>query len=189
VLCLVKEREMSRVGKNPVAIPGGVEVQVRDRLVTVKGPKGQLSWRHPEKIKVKVEGGKAVAERPDDLKPTRALHGLTRNLIQNMVLGVSQGYSKVLDLVGVGYRAQVQGDKVVFNIGYSQPVEYRLPEGIKAEVDKKQVQLTVSGIDKQKVGQVAAEMKAIRPPDSYKGKGIRYSGERLKLKAGKAAKK
>lgn len=180
---------MSRVGKNPVTIPQGVEVSIRDRLVTVKGPKGELSWRHPEKIAVRVEDGKALAERPDDHKPTRALHGLTRNLIQNMVTGVSEGYRRVLELVGVGYRAQVQGDKVLFSVGYSRPMEYKLPEGITAEVDKKQVQLTISGIDKQKLGQVAADMRAIRPPDSYKGKGIRYAGERLRLKAGKAAKK
>ncbi|GAB4390853.1 MAG: 50S ribosomal protein L6 [Thermodesulfovibrionales bacterium] len=180
---------MSRVGKNPVVIPDGVEVSVRERLVTVKGPKGQLSWTHPDRIAVRVEEGKALAERPDDMKPTRALHGLTRNLIQNMVTGVSRGYSRVLELVGVGYRAQVQGDKVVFSVGYSHPVEYKLPEGIKAEVDKKQVQLTLTGIDKQKLGQVAADMRAIRPPDSYKGKGIRYAGERIKLKAGKTAKK
>jgi len=180
---------MSRVGKKPVEIPKGVEVKVQGRLITAKGPKGELSWSHPDRVLVKVQEGKALVERADDTKPGRAQHGLARNLLQNMVTGVSQGYTRVLEITGVGYRAQVQGDKVVFSVGYSKPAEYTLPKGVKAEVDKKQVVLTLTGIDKQKLGQTAADLKAIRPPDSYKGKGIRYQGERIKLKAGKAAKK
>lgn len=180
---------MSRVGKRPVEIPSGVELKMQGRRITVKGPKGELAWEHPSKVEVAMEEKNAVVKRADDSAPARALHGLTRSLIQNMVTGVSKGYQKVMELVGVGYRAQVQGDKVLFTVGYSRPVEYQLPQGVKAEVDKKQTTLTLTGIDKQRIGQTAAEIRAIRPPDSYKGKGIRYSGERIKLKAGKAAKK
>jgi large subunit ribosomal protein L6 len=179
---------MSRIGKKPVEIPKGVDVKVQGRLLKIKGSKGELSWEHPERIKVKVEEGKAVVERPDDSKQSKAFHGLTRSLIQNMVTGVSDGYKKDMEIVGVGYKAQVQGNKIVFALGYSHPVEYVLPEGIKAEVDKKQVQLSLQGVDKQQIGQVAADIRRLRPPDSYKGKGIRYAGERIKLKAGKAAK-
>lgn len=180
---------MSRIGKKPVDIPSGVDVKLEGRLITVKGPKGELRWEHPERVEVAVEDARAVVRRADDSKASRALHGLARSLLQNMVTGVSQGYERVLEIVGVGYRAQVQGNKVVLAIGYSRPMEYTLPEGITAEVDKRQTQLTLRGIDKQQVGQAAAELRAIRPPDAYKGKGLRYAGERLKLKAGKAAKK
>lgn len=179
---------MSRIGKKPVEIPKGVDVKVQGRLLKIKGPKGELSWEHPERMKVKVEEDKAVVERPDDSKQSKALHGLTRSLIQNMVTGVADGYKKDMEIVGVGYKAQVQGNKIVFALGYSHPVEYVLPEGIKAEVDKKQVQLSLQGVDKQQIGQAAADIRRLRPPDSYKGKGIRYAGERIKLKAGKAAK-
>lgn len=179
---------MSRIGKKPVAIPAGVEVKLSGHGITVKGPKGELKWTHPEGVSVAVESGSAVVTRASDAKPVRAIHGLTRALLQNMVTGVSEGYTRVLELVGVGYRAQVQGDKLVLTVGYSHPVEFKLPQGIKAEVDKKQTIITLNGIDRQKLGQTAADIKAIRPPDSYKGKGVRYSGERLKLKAGKAAK-
>jgi large subunit ribosomal protein L6 len=166
----------------------GVDVKLSGADVKVKGPKGELDWTYPEGVSVAVEEGQAVVTRKSDDKPTRALHGLTRALIQNMVTGVSDGYTRSLELVGVGYRVQAQGDKLVFAVGYSHPVEFKLPEGIKAEVDKKQTSLTISGIDKQQLGQVAADIKAIRKPDAYKGKGIRYAGERIKLKAGKAAK-
>jgi large subunit ribosomal protein L6 len=179
---------MSRIGKKPVEIPKGVELKVQGRLLTVKGPKGELRWEHPERIMVTTEGESAVVARTDDSKPIRAFHGLTRSLLQNMVTGVSQGYEKGMEIVGVGYKAQVQGNKIVFALGYSHPVEYALPEGIKAEVDKKQVQLKLSGIDKQRLGQVAADIRGLRPPDAYKGKGIRYAGEVVRLKAGKAAK-
>lgn len=179
---------MSRIGKKPVELPKGVDFKIQGRLLRIKGPKGELSWEHPERIKVKVEEDKAVVERPDDSKQSRAFHGLTRSLIQNMVTGVSEGYKKDMEIIGVGYKAQVQGNKILFSLGYSHPVEYVLPEGIKAEVDKKQVLLSLEGIDKQQIGQVAADIRGLRPPDSYKGKGIRYVGERIKLKAGKAAK-
>ncbi len=179
---------MSRIGKKPVTIPSGVDVKLSGPRITVKGPKGELMWTHPDGVSIAVEAGQAVVTRKNDSKPVRALHGLSRVLLQNMVTGVSEGYTRVLELVGVGFRAQAQGDKLSLSVGYSQPVEFKLPEGVKAEVDKKQTTITLSGIDKQKLGQAAADIKAVRPPDSYKGKGIRYAGERLKLKAGKAAK-
>jgi large subunit ribosomal protein L6 len=179
---------MSRIGKQPVTIPTGVEVKLSGADIKVKGPKGELGWTHPEGVSVAVEEGKAVVTRKSDDKPVRALHGLARALIQNMVTGVSEGYTRKLELQGVGYRAQAQGDKLVFAVGYSHPVEFKLPDGVKAEVDKKQTNITITGIDKQKLGQVAADIRSIRKPDAYKGKGIRYAGERIKLKAGKAAK-
>jgi large subunit ribosomal protein L6 len=133
--------------------------------------------------------GKLSVHRSGDLKEDRSLHGLTRSLVSNMVAGVSQGYERVLEISGVGYRAQVQGNKVMFTLGYSHPVEYQLPEGVNAAVDQKQTTLTLKGIDKQQLGQIAANIRALRSPDIYKGKGVRYAGERLKLKVGKAGKK
>lgn len=180
---------MSRIGKKPIQLPGGVTVKIEGRSIAVKGPKGELSWQCPEKTSVKEAGGAVVVERADDERQSRALHGLSRSLISNMVTGVSRGFTKTMEIVGVGYRAQAQAGKLVLALGYSHPVEYSLPEGVKAEVDKKQTTLTLTGPDKQKVGQVAAELKRLRPPDAYKGKGIRYAGERIKLKAGKAGKK
>lgn len=179
---------MSRIGKQPITLPKGVDVKVQGRMLTVKGAKGTLSWEHPYQIAVEVDKGVATVTRSSDLKKSRACHGLTRSLLNNMVQGVSQGYTRVLEIVGVGYRAQVQGSKINLSLGFSHPVVYNLPEGITAEVDKKQVQLTLTGIDKQRIGQAAAEIRRLRPPDAYKGKGIRYQGERIKLKAGKAAK-
>lgn len=180
---------MSRIGKKPVDIPAGVNVTLRDNAIKVKGPKGELNWSCPAGTSVSVKENKVVVERADDIRKTRALHGLTRSLISNMVEGVSKGYQQVLDITGVGYRAQVQGKKVVFSLGYSHPVEFNLPDGISAAVDPKQTQITLSGIDKQKLGQMAADMRGLRRPDVYKGKGVRYSGERLKLKVGKTGKK
>jgi large subunit ribosomal protein L6 len=180
---------MSRIGKKPIELPKGVTVKLAGRSIAVKGPKGELSWEFPAKMSVKEDGGKVLVERADEGRQSRALHGLSRTLINNMVMGVSQGFTKTMEIVGVGYRAQAQPGKLVLALGYSHPVEYSLPEGIKAEVDKKQTTLTIAGADKQKVGQVAAELKRLRPPDAYKGKGIRYAGERIKLKAGKAGKK
>ncbi len=180
---------MSRIGKKPVTLPKGVEVKLQGNLIAVKGPKGQLQWNHTDKVNVAIEEGTAVVTRTDDSKDARAKHGLVRSLVQNMVVGVSEGYTRVLELVGVGYRAQVQGNKVVLNLGYSHPVDFNLPDGITAEVDKKQTTLTLTGIDKQLIGQVAADIKGIRSPDAYKGKGVRYKGELIRLKAGKAAKK
>lgn len=180
---------MSRIGKKPVEIPRGVDLKVEGCRITVKGPKGELSWSHPDRVSVAMEEGKAVVSRLEDSKDGRSQHGLTRSLLQNMVTGVSEGYRRVLEITGVGYRAQVQGEKMVLSLGYSNPVEYTLPQGVKAEVDKKQVVITLTGVDKQVLGQAAADIKGIRPPDSYKGKGVRYQGEHIKLKAGKAAKK
>ena len=182
---------MSRVGKKPVDIPQGVSIKLAGNQVSVKGPKGELSWEVPGAIGIKEDGGKKqlLLERQDDSRQSRALHGLSRSLVANMVTGVSQGYTRVMEIMGTGYRAQAQGSKLTLSLGYSHPVEYQLPGGISAEVDKKQTTLTLSGIDKQKLGQVAAELRKLRPPDAYKGKGVRHSGERIKLKAGKTGKK
>ncbi len=179
---------MSRVGKNPINIPGGVEVKIAGTLITVKGPKGELKWNNHPDIKVSLEDKNVVVERGSDAKLQRSLHGTTRSIIANMVTGASEGYKRVLDIIGVGYRAQVQGQKISFSLGYSHPVEFTLPDGIKASVDKKQIQLTLEGIDKQLIGQVAANIRALRPPNVYKGKGVRYSDEVVKLKVGKAGK-
>lgn len=180
---------MSRIGKKPVDIPSGVNITMLDNIIKVKGPKGELQWAHPHGTKVSVSANSIIVERADDTKKNKALHGLTRNLIYNMVTGVTTGYQRVLDIFGVGYRAQVQGSKIVMTLGYSHPVEFALPEGITAAVDQKQTQITLSGIDKQKIGQAAANLRELRSPDAYKGKGVRYSGERLKLKVGKTGKK
>ncbi len=180
---------MSRIGKKPVSVPKGVSVKLEGRSVNVKGPNGELSWEVPFKISVKETDGSLLVERGDDQRQTRALHGLSRSLLANMVSGVSQGFTRALEITGVGYRAQVQAGKIVFSLGYSHPVEYVLPAGISAEVDKKQTSLTLKGADKQMLGQVAADIKALRWPDAYKGKGIRYAGEHIKLKAGKTGKK
>lgn len=180
---------MSRVGKKPIDIPKGVEVKVDDATVKVKGPKGEISSGFPDSMKVSVKEGKVLVERSGEEKNIMALHGLTRSLIANMVSGVSIGYQKVLEISGTGYKAQVQGNKLVLALGYSHPVEVQLPAGVKAVVDPKQTQITITGIDKQQLGQIAANLRAIRPPDIYKGKGVKYSGERLKLKVGKAGKK
>jgi large subunit ribosomal protein L6 len=179
---------MSRIGKQPIDIPGGVDVKINKRDVTIKGPKGQLQWTFPEVLTVDIKDNKMVVSRPDDSKQNKALQGLARSLMSNMVAGVTNGFSRDLELHGIGYRAQLQGNKLVFALGYSHPVEFELPEGIKAEVDKKQTKITVSGIDKQLVGQVAANLKELRLPDAYKGKGIRYTDERIRLKPGKTAK-
>jgi large subunit ribosomal protein L6 len=176
---------MSRIGKNPINIADGVDVKIQGNTITVKGSKGQLTWDFPQNIEVSMQEKTLGVERPSDTKEVRSLHGTTRSLIANMVTGVHEGIKRVMLIVGVGYRAQVQGNKINFTIGYSHPVEFMLPEGITAEVDKKQTTLTLNGIDKQLIGQTAANIRAIRPPDSYKGKGIRYEGELIKLKAGK----
>ncbi|MDA8089925.1 MAG: 50S ribosomal protein L6 [Nitrospiraceae bacterium] len=180
---------MSRIGKKPIEVPKGVTIKLDGRNVQVKGPKGELAWEIPFRISVKETEGNLLVERGDDDRQTRALHGLSRSLIFNMVSGVSQGFIRAMEITGVGYRAAVQPGKIVFSLGYSHPVEYVLPEGISAEVDKKQTALTLKGADKQKLGQVAAEIRALRSPDAYKGKGIRYAGEYIKLKAGKTGKK
>jgi large subunit ribosomal protein L6 len=180
---------MSRIGRKPIDVPSNVGIEVGDGMIRVKGPKGELKWAYPNGIKVSFDGGKVLLERSIDSKAERALHGLAKSIIANMVTGVSQGYQKVLDIVGVGYKAQVAGNKLVFALGYSHPIHFQLPEGIKASVDAKQVQITLNGIDKQQIGQIAGSLRALRFPDAYKGKGIRYAGERIKLKVGKAGKK
>lgn len=180
---------MSRVGRKPIDIPQGVSVDITSDIVRVKGPNGEMSYSPPEGIKVSIVDSKIVVERGSDTKVDRALHGLARSLISNMVSGVSKGYERVLEITGIGYRAQVKGNKILFTLGYSHPVEFDLPAGVSAKVDEKQTTITLSGMDKQLLGQVAANIKALRAPDAYKGKGIRYSGERIKLKAGKTGKK
>ncbi|MFZ3578103.1 50S ribosomal protein L6 [Virgibacillus sp. DJP39] len=178
---------MSRIGLKPVEIPDGVEVKVDGNIVKVKGPKGELSRPIHVDMKVVIEGNVLTVERPSDNKDHRALHGTTRSIINNMVVGVHKGFEKNLELVGVGYRAQKQGDKVVVNAGYSHPVELESNEGIDIEVPKN-TQMIVKGIDKELVGAVAAKIRAIRPPEPYKGKGIRYQGEFVRRKEGKTAK-
>ncbi len=180
---------MSRIGKKPIDIPQGVDVKIAQDVVTVKGPKGELSYEIPDDIGISVAEGKILVNRAADDKGVRALHGLSRSLVLNMVHGVSSGYTRVIEIVGIGYRAQVKGNKLAFTLGYSHPVEFDMPDGVKAAVDDKQTTITLSGINKQLIGQVAANIKELRFPDAYKGKGIRYSGERIKLKAGKTGKK
>jgi large subunit ribosomal protein L6 len=176
---------MSRVGRKVIVVPPGVKVSVRETSLEVQGPKGKLSTPVPPGIKFGLNGQELSCQRSNDERQQRAFHGLARALAQNAIKGVTEGFSRDLDIVGVGYRAAVEGNKVVFALGYSHPVEYPIPEGIKVAVDK-QTRVTVSGIDRQKVGQVAAEIRRLRRPDPYKQKGIRYVGEVLKKKAGKA---
>jgi large subunit ribosomal protein L6 len=176
---------MSRIGRKPIAVPPGVKVQVGDRAIEVQGPKGRLSAPVPPGISFSLAGQELVCQRAGDERQQRAFHGLARALAQNAIKGVTDGFAKELDIVGVGYKAQLDGAKVVFALGYSHPVEYRIPEGIKIAVEKL-THLVVSGIDRQQVGQVAAEIRSLRKPDPYKQKGIRYVGEVLKKKAGKA---
>ncbi|MGO9015918.1 MAG: 50S ribosomal protein L6 [Dissulfurispiraceae bacterium] len=180
---------MSRIGKKPITIPQGINVEVNQDVIKVKGKKGELNYTFPEGIKISVADGKIIIERSSDSKSHRSLHGLARSLVSNMVNGVSQGYTRVLEITGIGYRSQVKGTKLAFTLGYSHPIEYQLPEGIKAAVDEKQTTITLTGMDKQLLGQVAANVRELRLPDAYKGKGVRYQGERIKLKAGKTGKK
>ena len=178
---------MSRIGKAPITVPAGVEVKVDGSTVTVKGPKGTLTREFKPSIKVEVDGSVIHVTRPDDEATNRSLHGLTRTLIHNMIIGVSEGYSKTLELVGVGYRAAVKGNTLELNLGFSHPVIIEKPEGITFECPD-QAKIVVSGIDKQQVGQVAADIRKWRKPEPYKGKGIRYQGEHVRRKEGKTAK-
>lgn len=179
---------MSRVGRRPVELPAGVEVAVEGRRVRVRGPRGELTQELPHGIQVRQLDGRLQVQRAGDERSLRALHGLTRSLVANMVLGVTAGFSKSLELVGTGYRAAKSGDKLVLTVGYSHPVEVQPPPGIRIEVPTVS-SIVVSGNDKQLVGQVAANIRSIRPPSAYgEGKGIRYSGERLRLKQGKTGK-
>jgi large subunit ribosomal protein L6 len=178
---------MSRIGRLPIPVPGGVDVRIDGREVTVKGPKGELRHTIARPIEVACEGGEITVARPNDDGPIRALHGLTRSLINNMVVGVTQGYSKTLEIVGVGYRVQARGSNLEFSLGYSHSITVEPPEGITFRVERP-TQLVVEGIDKQKVGEVAANIRKLRRPDPYKGKGVRYQGEQIRRKVGKAGK-
>ncbi len=179
---------MSRIGKKPIALPKGVTVKIEGGTVAVQGPKGKLDTKLPPGIRMEQQDGHLVAIRENDSQS--AVHGLARALVNNAVEGVTKGWTRDLEIVGIGYRAEMKGKgTVVFSLGYSHPIEYPLPSGIEVAVDAKQTKLTVSGIDRQKVGQVAAEMRSLRPPDPYKNKGVRYAGERLKKKVGKTGAK
>ena len=179
---------MSRIGRMPIAIPAGVTVDIAENnKVTVKGPKGTLERVLPAEMEITVEGAEILVKRPNDLKKNKSLHGLTRTLIHNMVVGVTDGYTKTLEVNGVGYRAQKQGKKLVLSLGYSHPVEIEDPEGLTTTVEDNKIK--VSGIDKEKVGQYAAEIRSTRAPEPYKGKGIKYDYEVIRRKVGKTGKK
>ncbi len=176
---------MSRIGKMPVPVPGAVSVTVEGALVTVVGPKGTLVRRFPDEVAIDVTDGTATVSRADDGRAARALHGLSRALLNNMVVGVSDGFSRQLEIVGVGYRAALKGSDLEMQLGFSHPVAFPAPAGITFEVPDP-TRIVVSGIDKEAVGQVAADIRKIRPPEPYKGKGIKYTGEHIRRKAGKA---
>jgi len=178
---------MSRIGRLPIEIPSGVAVTVDGSAVTVKGPKGELALTVAEPIEVKVEEGQILVTRPDDERESRSLHGLTRTLIANQIVGVTQGYSKALEIVGTGYRVQAKGSALEFALGFSHPITVEPPAGISFAVEGNN-KVTVHGIDKQAVGEVAANIRKLRKPEPYKGKGVRYAGEVVRRKAGKAGK-
>jgi len=179
---------MSRIGKLPITIPGGVTITVGDdNTVIVKGPKGELSEKISPKMELTTEDGVLTVKRPNDDKENRSLHGLSRSLINNMVVGVTSGFSKTLEIVGVGYRAQKQGNKLVLNLGYSHPVEFEEPQGVTYDVPAPN-KVVVNGISKQQVGQLAADIRAVREPEPYKGKGVRYENEHVRRKEGKTGK-
>ena len=183
-----EEKGMSRIGRMPVALPAGVTVEIAEgNKVTVKGPKGTLVRELPHEMEIKIEDGHVIVSRPNDLKRMKSLHGLTRTLIHNMTIGVSEGYTKTLEVNGVGYRAAKAGKKLTLNLGYSHPVEMEDPEGIETKVDGNKI--VVSGISKEKVGQYAAEIRDKRRPEPYKGKGIKYADEVIRRKVGKTGKK
>lgn len=176
---------MSRIGKQPVKLPKGVTFAIDKGQMKVKGPKGELTKNIVPGITFTQQENVVEVHRENDTRQQRAYHGLMRALLANMVHGVSAGYSRELEIIGIGYKAEVKGKKLIMNLGYSHPIEYPFPDGIKIDVDKA-TRVIVTGIDKEKVGQVAAELRGKRPPDSYKGKGVRYLGERVRLKAGKS---
>lgn len=178
---------MSRIGKKPIAIPAGVEVKVAGPTVSIKGPLGKLDWSLAQGVAVAVENGHVVVSRSSDDRRVRALHGLVRAELNNMIHGVTKGYERSLEITGVGYKAALQGKTMSFNVGYINPVNYQVPTGIDVKIDK-QTLINVKGIDKRLVGQVAANLRAIKPPDVYKQKGVRYMGETLRKKEGKTGK-
>jgi len=177
---------VSRIGRLPVEVPQGVDVVIKGSHVRVKGPKGQLEHTFPASMKITLKDDNVKVERPSDERTHRALHGMTRALINNMVVGVSEGFEKVLEVNGVGYRAELSGKNLILNVGYSHPVEIEPPDGIVFDVDTRARQIRVQGYDKAVVGQVAADIRKVRPPEPYKGKGIKYLDERIRRKAGKA---
>ncbi len=179
---------MSRVGKKPIDIPSGVDAKLEIGRVTVKGPLGEISQDVNPKLTIKKENNKLSVERPSNQKIYREIHGLTRNLIANMVNGVSKGYEKTLEITGVGFKASAQGTNLMLNLGFSHPIVYPLPKGIKATVDAKQTLITLKGVDKQLIGQIAANIRNLKKPEPYKGKGIKYGGEVIQRKEGKAGK-
>ena len=179
---------MSRVGRLPVEVPSGVEVKIEGSHVKIKGPKGEMEFGFTPNIEIAIEESVITIKRPSDSREMRSLHGTTRALIQNMITGVTDGYQKELQLVGVGYRANMQGKTLVLNVGFSHSVEIEPPQGINFEVGDRSQQIFITGIDKQAVGQIAADIRKVRPPEPYKGKGIRYKGEYVRRKAGKAGK-
>jgi len=176
---------MSRIGRKPVPIPKGVETHVGNGVVQVKGPKGTLLVSLMPGISAEVKDGNIELQRENDERQTSAYHGLSRALLANATTGVSTGWSKQLDIIGIGFRAEKQANAVIFNLGYSHPINFPIPEDIEIEVDSKANRVTVSGIDRQRVGQIAADIRSLRPPEPYKGKGIRYTGEYIRIKAGK----
>ena len=176
---------MSRIGKQPVEVPSGVKVALQDHSVRIEGPKGKLDLSLDPTISVKQEGSTVVLERPNDDRKSKALHGLYRSLIQNMVLGVTTGYTKTLEIQGVGYKAEMKGKQIVLSVGYANQIPVSIPDGVDVKLEGP-TKVVVSGVDKQKVGQFAANVRNVRKPEPYKGKGIRYEGEQVKIKAGKA---
>jgi len=178
---------MSRIGRLPITVPSGVTVTIKDSLVNVKGPKGEISQSFTPDMKIKLEDGKIVVDRPSDSKEHRALHGLTRSLLNNMVVGATKGWEKTLEIVGVGFRAEKSGEKIILRVGFSHTVEVSPLPGVSLGIDGP-TRVKIMGINKETVGEMAAEIRGIRPPDAYKGKGIRYVGEVVRIKPGKAGK-
>jgi large subunit ribosomal protein L6 len=178
---------VSRIGRMPIQVPSGVDVTIDGRAVTVKGPKGTLNLTLAEPITIRSDDAALIVERPDDERASKALHGLSRTLVANMVVGVTEGYTKTLEIVGTGYRVQARGSDLEFALGFSHPVVVPAPDGVTFAVEAP-TRFTVTGIDKQKVGQIAANLRRLRRPDPYKGKGVRYQGETIRRKAGKAGK-
>lgn len=179
---------MSRIGRMPVIVPKGVEVEIKGSNVRVKGPKGEMKQTFPADMQISLQDGEILVQRPTDGRVHRSLHGMTRALISNMVVGVSTGFEKILEINGVGYRAELKGKNLVLYVGFSHPVEMEPPPGISFDVDARTRQIKVTGYDKQEVGQVAANIREVRPPEPYKGKGIKYLDEKIRRKAGKAGK-
>ncbi|MBC8332240.1 MAG: 50S ribosomal protein L6 [Anaerolineae bacterium] len=179
---------MSRIGRLPVDVPQGVDVKIKGTYVNVKGPKGQMEHTFPASMKITLDTGVITVERPSDEGTHRAMHGMTRAIINNMVVGVTDGFEKILEINGVGYRGELNGKNLILNVGYSHPIEIEPPEGIEFVVEDRNRVVRVKGYDKAKVGQVAADIRKIRPPEPYKGKGIKYQDERIRRKAGKAGK-